>query len=206
MTPGRPRSFDAATALDAAVGVFWRRGYRATTTRELERALGVGQSSMTAAFGSKADLLDAALARYQALLEEALIEPLRRGPGGLEAIDAFVAGLSDWHVRDGVRGCMIGRLMAEGAGAEPRVAARVGEYRRSLRGALQAALGRAVAAGEIPPDDDLEARRDLVVAVVLGMNLAVQAGYAVEAQRALARAARAQIAAWRVSPPPGDGR
>jgi TetR/AcrR family transcriptional regulator, transcriptional repressor for nem operon len=205
MTPGRPRAFDAWAALDAAVGVFWHRGYRATTTRELERALGVGQSSMTAAFGTKADLLDAALVRYQALLDEALIEPLRRGPGGLDAIDAFVAGLSDWHVRDGVRGCMIGRLMAEGAGAEPRVAARVEAYRRSLRGALEAALERAAAAGEIP-GEGREVRRDLVVGVVLGMNLAVQAGYSVEAQRALARAARAQIAAWRLTPPAGGGR
>jgi TetR/AcrR family transcriptional regulator, transcriptional repressor for nem operon len=205
MTPGRPRAFDPDAALDAAVGVFWHRGYRATTTRELERALGVGQSSMTAAFGTKADLLDAALVRYQALLDEALIEPLRRGPGGLDAIDAFVAGLSDWHVRDGVRGCMIGRLMAEGAGAEPRVAARVEAYRRSLRGALEAALERAVALGEIPAEGR-QMRRDLVVGVVLGMNLAVQAGYSVEAQRALARAARAQVAAWRVSAPAGDGR
>jgi TetR/AcrR family transcriptional repressor of nem operon len=168
----------------------------------------VGQSSLTAAFGTKADLLDAALARYQELLDEGLIEPLRRGPGGVDAIEAFVAGLSDWHVRDGVRGCMIGRLMAEGAGVEPRIAARVEAYRGALRGALEAALERAVAAGEIPAEDRAT-RRDLVVAVVLGMNLAVQAGYTVEAQRALARAARAQIAAWRLAPvtaPAGDGR
>jgi hypothetical protein len=54
------------------------------------------------------------------------------------------------------------------------------------------------AAGEIP-GGDLERRRDLVVAVVLGMNLALQAGDDDAAHRAIAEAGRAQVAAWRAS-------
>jgi hypothetical protein len=53
-------------------------------------------------------------------------------------------------------------------------------------------------AGEIP-GGDLERRRDLVVAVVLGMNLALQAGDDDAAHRAIAEAGRAQVAAWRAS-------
>lgn len=176
---------------------FWHGGYRGTTMRDLERELGMGQSSIAGAFGTKADLVDAALERYIERLDAALIEPMRAGPGGLAAIDGFLAGLSDWHCADGGRGCMIGRLMCEGAQAEPRIARRVGEYRVALRAALDAALARAREAGEIPADG-LDERRQMVVAVILGMNLAVQAGYDEPAQRALAGAARAQVAGWRM--------
>lgn len=195
MPPGRPRTFDADEALDAAMRLFWRRGARDVTTREIERELGLGQSSISAAFGTKPDLLDAALDRYLGALGEALIDPLRDAPDGLASVDRFLAGLSDWHGADGGRGCMVGRLMCEGADSDPRVAARVARYRIGLRDALDAALARAAEAGEIPPDD-LQGRRDLVVAVVLGMNLAVQAGYEEAARAALARAGRAQVASW----------
>ncbi len=175
--------------------VFWHRGYRATTTRDLEREMGLGQSSITSAFGTKADLADAALARYLVSLRRDLLDRLREGPGGLAAIDRFLAGLSDWHCAEGGRGCLVGRLMCEGAGSEPRIAERVRAFRATLRAALDAALSRAAEAGEIPAEG-LEERRDLVVAIVLGLNLAVQAGYDVPSLRALSRAGRAQVASW----------
>ncbi len=206
MPVGRPRTFDVDQALDAAMHVFWRGGVRGTTTRQLERALGLGQSSISTAFGSKADLADAALGRYIAALRRDLLEPLRDAPDGLAAIDRFLADLSDWHCADGGRGCMLGRLMCEGPPSEPRIAARVAGYRADLHAALDAALGRAAAAGEIPAGGRRE-RRDLIVAVVLGMNLAVQAGYDVPALRDLARAGRSQVASWSTpppSPPPAD--
>lgn len=195
MPPGRPRSFDADRALDAAVDLFWRRGYRATSTRDLQRALGLSPSSLRAAFGGKEDLAAAALARYLARLDAALISPLREGPEGLGAIDRFLAGLSEWHLADGGRGCMVGRLMCDGLDDLPAVAAGIAAFRRSLREAVSAALDRAVARGEIAPGDN-EHRMDLVSAIVLGMNLSVRAGDPPERQRALAEAGRAQVASW----------
>lgn len=198
MPVGRPRQFELDEALDAAMRLFWHAGYRATTTRDLVAALGLGQSSITAAFGSKADLADAALARYLSLLERELVAPLRDAPDGLAAIERFLGALGEWHCADGGRGCLVGRLMCEGAQSEPRIARRVAEYRKVLRSGLDSALERAAAAGEIPAAG-LRERRDLAVAVILGLNLAVQAGYDVEALRALTRAGRAQVAAWRAA-------
>jgi AcrR family transcriptional regulator len=196
MPPGRPRDFDTDQALDAAMRLFWRRGYRATTTRDLVQALGLGQSSITSAFGTKADLADAALGRYLAQLERELVGPLRDAPDGLAAIDRFLAALTDWHLAEGGRGCLVGRLMCEGAQAEPRIAQRVAEYRVVLRRAIDAALERAVQAAELPAEG-LQERRNLVVAIVLALNLAMQAGYDAEGKRALVGAGRTQVASWR---------
>lgn len=201
MRRGRPRAFDTDRAVEQATALFWRRGYRATTTRDLEGALGIAPSSLYHAFGSKADLLDAALARYQGRLEQELLGPLRAGPDGLGAVDAFLASLCAWLVADDTRGCLIGRMMSEGGDREPAVVRRLGAYREELRAALGAALSRAAAAGEVRPGD-AQARVSLLVGAVLGLNLAVQAGFGAPEIEEIAAGTRAEVAGWRLPPDP----
>jgi AcrR family transcriptional regulator len=51
-------------ALDAAVQVFWRRGFVGASLSELAAAMGVNKPSVYGAFGDKAHLFQAALRRY----------------------------------------------------------------------------------------------------------------------------------------------
>jgi AcrR family transcriptional regulator len=201
MMRGRPRTFELDRALDAATELFWRRGYRATTVRELEATLGVAQSSLYHAFGAKADILDGALERYSARLERELLGPLRTGPGGLDAVDAFLAGLAAWLVADGNRGCLVGRIMSEGGGHEPVITRRLASYRQDLREALGAALNRAAEDGEVPADT-VPARISVLFGAVLGLNLAVQAGFGSSEVERIADAVRAEVMAWST---PGRG-
>ena len=73
---GRPRSFDTAAVIDRAVDVLWRDGFKGATTRRLGDELGVSQSSLYNAFGSKAQLQELALDRYERSTASALLEPL----------------------------------------------------------------------------------------------------------------------------------
>jgi len=61
---GRPRGFSLEAALDAAIPVFWAKGYDGASFRELTRAMGITPPSLMAAFGDKRGLFDAAVARY----------------------------------------------------------------------------------------------------------------------------------------------
>ncbi|WP_394848031.1 TetR/AcrR family transcriptional regulator [Pendulispora brunnea] len=62
---GRPLSFDRRAALEAALDLFWRRGYDATSVAELTAAMKVTPPSLYAAFGSKKDLFLEAVSLYE---------------------------------------------------------------------------------------------------------------------------------------------
>ena len=64
MAAGRPREFDAEKALDAALKVFWRKGYEGASLSDLTKAVGVNRPSLYAAFGDKEALFRQALERY----------------------------------------------------------------------------------------------------------------------------------------------
>src|SRR5260221_12275723 len=61
---GRPREFDRDVALKAAMLVFWRKGFLATSMNELCDAMGVRSPSLYAAFGSKEALYLEAIEHY----------------------------------------------------------------------------------------------------------------------------------------------
>lgn len=62
---GRPRTFDLEAALCVAQALFHRDGFDAVSVQDLSEAMGIRASSFYAAFGSKLDLFERVLARYQ---------------------------------------------------------------------------------------------------------------------------------------------
>jgi len=61
---GRPISFDKDAALEAAMLLFWERGYEGTSMADLTQAMGLNPSSIYAAFGDKHALFSLAVQRY----------------------------------------------------------------------------------------------------------------------------------------------
>jgi AcrR family transcriptional regulator len=61
---GRPISFDKDAALEAAMLLFWERGYEGTSIADLTQAMGLNPSSIYAAFGDKHALFSLAVKRY----------------------------------------------------------------------------------------------------------------------------------------------
>ena len=61
---GRPISFDKGAALEAAMLLFWERGYEGTSMADLTQAMGLSPSSIYAAFGDKQALFSLAVKRY----------------------------------------------------------------------------------------------------------------------------------------------
>lgn len=63
---GRNREFDIDQALDAALCVFWKKGYEGTSYTDLTQATGVERPALYSAFGNKEALFLRVLDRFGA--------------------------------------------------------------------------------------------------------------------------------------------
>ncbi|MFT0879203.1 TetR/AcrR family transcriptional regulator [Rhodopseudomonas sp. G2_2311] len=192
---GRPRTFDRARALAEATRLFWIKGYEATSIADLTEAMGIGAPSLYAAFGSKEALYAEALRHYEANYEQLVWGRFHTAQTAREALEAFLldsasalTGAPDDHPL----GCMV-TLSAVGSEGH----AELGEMVRSARAVtlqrLEARLGEAVAAGELPASADIHAVARLYQAVQAGMSILARDG----ASRAeLEAAARHALAHW----------
>jgi TetR/AcrR family transcriptional repressor of nem operon len=52
----RPREFDEATVLEAAMNCFWAQGFEQTSVRDLAERMGITGASLYNAFGDKRSL------------------------------------------------------------------------------------------------------------------------------------------------------
>jgi AcrR family transcriptional regulator len=83
---GRPIGFDKDAVLEAAMLLFWQRGYEGTSMADLTHAMGLNPSSIYAAFGDKHALFQLAAKRYMEMraqyagkaLEEPTLEKVVR--------------------------------------------------------------------------------------------------------------------------------
>ena len=71
---GRPAHFTRAEAIDAAMNLFWRQGYTATSTSDLADAMSIQRSSFYNSFGDRASVLREALAHYSAQAPDAPLD------------------------------------------------------------------------------------------------------------------------------------
>ncbi|MCA1778597.1 MAG: TetR/AcrR family transcriptional regulator [Xanthomonadaceae bacterium] len=194
---GRPRQFDADAVLEAALQYFWHNGIR-TTTRQLEQAVGVSQSSIYNAFGSKSDLLDRVLGVYAVRVEQQVIDPLNRADCGLDGINRFFADHYRWATQHGQNGCLLINLMAEDGGLDPMIARHAQRYRNRIRTALRDALERAARAGETFACD-IDSRTELLMCLVLGFNISARAGASRTTMNRMLQSVQDQTRGWRLN-------
>ena len=177
MTPngkmGRPRGFAENEALDAAMTVFWEKGYEGSTLADLTEAMRINRSSMYATFGDKEALFRLAIDRYAegpaAYVREALEQPTVRS-----VVEALLRGalglLTD---PSNPRGCLsVQGALACGSDAEPMKQALI-EWRKQGEADIQKRLQRARKEGDLAKDVDPGDLARYISTVLTG--LAVQA-------------------------------
>ena len=176
---GRPRAFDPDTALDAAIELFWAKGYDATSLDDLGAAMSMGRPSIYRAFGSKDELFLKALGRYADTVASAPVAAVQ-APGTVrEAITAFLNATVDYVTADPAhRGCLIGSIATAVDSDESRAFA--AQALAGVEADVAARLARGVDGGELPGDYDVAAgaRR----AVDNMMSLTTRARYGTPAE------------------------
>ena len=195
---GRPRAFDRDTALDAAMRLFWRKGFAATSISDLTDAMGIGSPSLYAAFRSKEELYAEALRRFADEAAPMIWSAFDQAGSAREAMEGllFASAAEFPATPDRPAGCMV-TLSTAGAEGCAVLGELVTRGRQEGLRRLEARLAQAVREGELPPSTDAPAMARFYQAVQHGMALQARDG----ANRAeLESVARGAMAAW---PRPG---
>src|SRR5438874_13819650 len=104
----RSIGFDETAALDAAVECFRRRGYEATSIRDLTACMGIGATSLYNSFGDKRALFVKALERYVDHSVRARIERLESSFAPKDAVRTLIEDVIERSLADRTRGgCLL---------------------------------------------------------------------------------------------------
>ena len=173
---GRPRSFAKNEALEAAMRVFWEKGYEGSTLADLTEAMGINRSSMYATFGDKQALFRLAIARYAegpaAYVREALEQPTVRA-----VVKALLHGALELLTDPShPRGCLsVQGALACGSPAEPMKQAMI-EWRKQGESDIQRRLQRARREGDLAKDVDPGDFARYISTVVTGLGIQSASG------------------------------
>lgn len=185
-------TIDDQAVLEAAKQAFWDLGYDWTGIDVLELRSGVDRTSIHARFGSKRDLLDAALTAYT----ESFIDPRLAGmedPGaGSAAVVDFFTGLATFFEQDPAarRGCLMVNVITELPPRDVLGEAWGARFQDRLGDAFRNALTRSSADAITVR----EARSRWLVAQTLGLWLMVR--FDPPAAAAAARGVAMEIGRW----------
>jgi AcrR family transcriptional regulator len=192
---GRHREFDVEKALDAALCVFWRKGYEGASYADLTEAAGVERPALYSAFGNKEALfrrtLDRYSERYLGYIPEALQLPTAR-----QVAAHILVNAADLNTRyPDHTGCFgINGVLAGSDDAEP-VRQVLIDFRAAAQAQLRDRFERAKAEGDLPATARPDALAAFVMAVTHGMAVQAKAGFSRDMLEAVAEQA---LSTWPV--------
>ncbi len=189
----RTKEFRPEEALDAAMHLFWLKGYGATSMRDLLDGMGIGRGSFYDTFGDKHALFLAALDRFEEARTGWIGETLEgSGLDGIEEVfRRTVEGMTGSGPR---RGCLLANTAVELAPRDPEVAEKISRHVRRTEEAFAGALVCAQETGEIPEERDPRALARFLVSNLHGLRVLARAG---TDRRTLEDAARVALEALR---------
>ncbi len=154
--------------LEAAMHLFWEKGYGSTSIADILARAGVNSGSLYHFFPGKQDLLVAVLDTYIGGIRQMLLEPAWRGVDDpIEKIwklmDGYRAALLD---TDCTYGCPIGSLALELHEPDPAVRERLAQNFTNWTVAIEECLDAAGA--RLPQDTDRRALAEFVLTTMEG--------------------------------------
>lgn len=140
----RVQEFDTSKALSDARGIFWEKGFDATSIADLEAATGLGRSSIYHGFGSKRGLFDAVIQDYMDRVLRPrlglLSDPEHRADGTSWYLSSLSSAVAQAAAQSKNRGCLLLNTAAGLGGSDEPLRILIDGYQLELRDGVAAAL------------------------------------------------------------------
>ena len=198
---GRAQPYDRDAALAAATALFWRKGYHATSLKDLEAALSMKPGSIYAAFKSKEALFLESLDRYFVAGRDELSAIVETTTSPLCALADFLLSFADTErTGNGPYACMVVKTMLDATLEDAEIAARSRQYLDDMQGEIVRGFQRAKELGELSADADIDLLAHRFQAELTALRIEAQRGCAPEKLRALAESMALDVERLRAAP------
>lgn len=168
----RTKEFETDEIADAAMQVFWRRGYAATSVQDLVDGTGLSRSSLYSTFQNKQGLYQKALQRYELLTTLNNVK-LLSGSGSPKAlIRQLLINVVEDELNDSEhKGCLVANACLELAGHDEGVSQFVASNLQKLQHALESLLIKAQQSGEIASTQNPRALASFFLNTMQGLRV-----------------------------------
>ena len=148
---GRPKNFDETEALERAMDLFWRRGYKGAGISELLDHIGISRQSLYDTFGSKRDLFLRVLVHYRTTQLARALETLQAGSGSnLDNVKEVLLFFRTLGEDAECRGCLVANSLIEfGPSEDAEITDLLRDALTRLEHGFQSALEAAQKEGEL---------------------------------------------------------
>lgn len=174
---GRKREFDVDQALDAALCVFWRKGYEGVSYTDLTQATGVERPALYSAFGNKEALFRRVLERYYEKYQDYFPAALEL-PTSREVAAHILYKSAELNTRfPDRRGCLYVHGDLAGSDDSEPIRRTLVEVRSDGEAMLRDRFERAKQEGDLPETANCAVLAAFVMAVMHGMAVQAKAGF-----------------------------
>ncbi|MEG3619903.1 TetR/AcrR family transcriptional regulator [Magnetovibrio sp. PR-2] len=173
---GRKKKYDRDQLVAQALELFRDHGFAGTSAEMLVEALGVNRYSLYAEFGSKQELFDIVLQRYDDQVVDRNFGPLEKPGAGIDEIKTLLAFFGSAEDSPALgRGCLLCNTAVEFGPEDPSGAGFVQRYFTRLSNAFRCALDHAQKLGELNKGVIPRQEADFLTASVLGLFVMLRA-------------------------------
>lgn len=168
----RTREFDEDQVLDAAMQLFWEKGYEATSLSDLTSRMGIQRPSIYSTFGDKKELFEAALRRYTMSRASDIRNRLQSHSSVKEAFSIFFADVvNEEYSGDLSKGCFCINTMVELAPHDERFEILTREHQMYLAVIFQETIERGIQSGELEFNTDAKSLAQALIVALIGLTV-----------------------------------
>ena len=168
----RKKNFVEADVLEKALGLFWERGYNATSVQDLVDHLGVNRASIYDTWGDKHGLYLETLKHYRKQTSSYFLDKLRSERSAKDIIKDFLYDVVRDSVRDDMRkGCFMSNSATEMANCDASVHKMFTDNRFKMEAVLNELIKEGQEKGEFSTKFDSQSYARFVFNTASGLRI-----------------------------------
>ena len=169
----RQKNYDKTVVTDKAMRLFWSNGYHTTSTRMLEKEMGINLFSIYSSFQNKDGVFLASVKCYKELIRQQLLIPLAKKPKNVATLKGFFYDFLNFTKEQKTyRGCLLINTANElGTDMKEAIAKEITSFSEEIRSQISLILSQ----NQSTKDADLVRQTNYIFVALQGVSLTAKA-------------------------------